>query len=530
MSDFLDDNYSALLDEQEGVELEASEDSKKKFLASIDLSDFPKKEDWFAWLDANWNKELVNIPTDSLRVNGHVVRDSFESYLEETKFVIEEDGSYTGYLQSSHLKAASKSPRHLFFKTHEIVRPPEKTGKHFDLGEALHACILEPTRFSRFVTSPKVNSATHEGVDQLIVFWEGQMERVYVMEDQDTQLGIERFKASKSLIIEDHGFLMKKVIENKIQSVCNYLEKQKSLLKEDYPIEKVSNTLESIHHEMTVLGWDAPWLAKIIAAMRMKKNITLTEAKMLRKEKQPFEVEPLKELFQTFCDAASASRQEIKHSGDILFRSLAEKKEYIEAIKTSIGLEEVDEREMDIIKAIRHAYETYGNGIIPRIVKRTKRENSIYCDDFNGLPLKIRPDAMAFEENIGINAMISVKSTSAQDIKKFFYDTAKYSYELTEGMYQEVASHVTGREFKATLTIMFQTVEPYGVALFWWNADDLTLGTVKFRDAFETARRAIDEGKYPGYDMYAEEGHYGVIDMKLPYWAYKSLEPGDIDN
>ncbi|MEC7753847.1 MAG: PD-(D/E)XK nuclease-like domain-containing protein [Bacteroidota bacterium] len=530
MSDFLDDNYSLLLDEQERVEIEASDDSKNKFLASIDLSDFPKKEDWIAWMKANWDKELVNIPTDSLRVNGHVVRDSFESYLEDTKFIINDDGTYSGYLQSSHLKAAAKTPRHLFFKTHEIVRPPEETGKHFDLGEALHACILEPTRFSRFVVTPKVNSATHEGVDQLIVFWESQMERVFILEDQDTQLAIERAKANRQLIASNYNLLNRSEIEERIQAVCNYLENKKRTLREDYPIENDSENLEIIYQEMTDLGWDAPWLAKIISAMRMKKNIALTQAKVLRKEKQPFDVEPLKELFQTFCDAASASRQEIKNSGEILFRNIIEKREYIEAIKTSIGLEEVNERDMDIIRAIKHAYETYGGGIIPRIIKRTKRENSIYADDFNGLPLKARPDAMAFEENIGVNAIISVKSTSAQDIKKFFYDTAKYGYELTEGMYQEVASYVTGRQFKTTLTIMFQTVEPYGVALFWWKPDDLTLGVQKFRMACETAKQAIEEGKYPGYEMYAEEGHFGVIDMVLPYWSYRMLEPGDIDN
>lgn len=528
MESILNDSYSAFLDEQEQIEMESAKLERDKFIeASFDPAIYPKFEDWLEWMHTNFYKPTENIPTSSLNVNGKVVRDSFESYLEQTKFKINDDGSFEGYLQSSHLKAAAISPRHLFFKIHDDIVPKPDKGKHFDLGEALHACILEPTRFSRFVTTPKVNSASHDGVDQLIVYWEAQLERVFIMDNADAQVGIQIAKEAKEVIVSEGGFLRKSVIEKIIQEVCDSIEKEKKYIKENYNLDNLKKPLQAYLHKMEALGWKAPWLDKIIKDLGLKRTETMTQK---GKKEEVFNPEPLKELFTTYADAAAASKQEMKGCGDVLFTSLEQKKNYIEAIKNAIKLEEVDEQQMAIIKAIKHAYEVYGGGIIPRLVKHSKRENSIYCNDYDGLPLKVRPDAMVFEENVGVNAIISVKSTSAQDISKFFYDTAKFRYEVSEGMYQEIASKVTGREFRVTFTIMFQTVEPYGVALFWWIPEDLALGTAKFKDSIQVAKEALNNQKYPGYDMYAEEGHFGVIPMKLPWWSYKSLEPGDIDN
>lgn len=204
---------------------------------------------------------------------------------------------------------------------------------------------------------------------------------------------------------------------------------------------------------------------------------------------------------------------------------------YYSALKTASGFSAVSETDKLIIDIVRMSYEQYGNGLFQDILKRSKRETSIYYEDpIYNVPLRIRPDAMQFEENIGANTIISVKSTRAESLSHFFYQTAKYTYELAEGMYLEVASAVTGRDFTCVIMIMVQTVPPYEVAALVWNGEDLEIGKYKYRQALQTVAECLESGKYPGYDAYAENGNRGLIAMKQPEWNAKELHPVDVND
>jgi len=207
------------------------------------------------------------------------------------------------------------------------------------------------------------------------------------------------------------------------------------------------------------------------------------------------------------------------------------KKARYNMLKKISGLEAVSEEHSTIINIVRYNYERYGGGIIPKLLTHSKREISLYyTDPVTGIPVRCRPDAMQFEENIGCNTIISVKSTMAESLSKFQYDAAKYQYEVTEAMYQEVASGVTGRDFNCTITIMLQTKPPYGVALLVWNAEDIEIGKYKYHQALQTVKECQDSGLYPGYDAYAEGGNFGLISMKLPDWISKELPLMDVED
>lgn len=180
-----------------------------------------------------------------------------------------------------------------------------------------------------------------------------------------------------------------------------------------------------------------------------------------------------------------------------------------------------------IIGVLQRNYETYGGGIIKEIMKGAINETSFYTSD-NGLQVKIRPDAFQIKENIGVDAVISFKTTSCDRIEKFYYDSASHKYDLSEGMYQDVASMVTGREVKTTITIMLQSVPPYLPAVLWWDADDLESGKYKYRQALSIIKDCREKNHYPGFDAHAEADHFGVIKMKLPDWANKEIQPVNI--
>ncbi|PXV61207.1 PDDEXK-like uncharacterized protein DUF3799 [Dysgonomonas alginatilytica] len=178
-----------------------------------------------------------------------------------------------------------------------------------------------------------------------------------------------------------------------------------------------------------------------------------------------------------------------------------------------------------IIDLIKHHYYTYGNGIISRILKGALVEVSMYGKETNGLDVRIRPDAINLKENIGVDAIISFKTSRADTLSKFYYDCAKLQYEVSEGMYQDVATSVTGRNFNVTIMIMLQTVPPYQPAVIWWDPDDIEIGKYKSNLASSIILESMENKYYPGFDIKAESGNYGIIKGKLPLWAGKEELP-----
>lgn len=195
------------------------------------------------------------------------------------------------------------------------------------------------------------------------------------------------------------------------------------------------------------------------------------------------------------------------------------------------GFQFVSQETSLIIKALEKNYHWYGGGIIKQILKGAVAETSFYgTDQETGLKVRVRPDYFNVKENIGVDAVISFKTTRANDLGKFYYDCAKLRYELSEGMYQEVMSSVTGIDFNVTIMIMLQVVEPYDVAVLWWSPDDLQNGKYKYHYALSIIKDCFDRKWFPGYDAQAEEGSRGIIDMELPQWSKKILHPVAIED
>lgn len=183
------------------------------------------------------------------------------------------------------------------------------------------------------------------------------------------------------------------------------------------------------------------------------------------------------------------------------------------------------------VEALKKNYYWYGEGIIQQILKGAISEVSFYgVDESTGLNVRVRPDFLNIKENIGVDAIISLKTTRADDLGKFYYDCAKLKYELSEGMYQEVVSNVTGRNFNVTIMIMLQTVPPFDVAVLYWSPDDLSNGKYKYHYALSIVKDCFDNKYFPGFDAMAEIDSRGIIDMQLPEWSKKIIHPVAIDN
>ena len=198
----------------------------------------------------------------------------------------------------------------------------------------------------------------------------------------------------------------------------------------------------------------------------------------------------------------------------------------LESRAINLGYTPISEDYSSIIRAMKVSFKTYGGGILPKMMQFVKTETSMYGKDAStGLKVKIRPDGLLLEENFGVNAILSVKTTCATSVEAFMRDCAKFRYGLAEGMYLKVASEITGRKFTATVMIMAQTVIPYQVAVFYWDAEDLEIGKYKYQQALDIVKQCMDTDSWPGFDAKAEAGAYGIIQCKLPDYIKSELLP-----
>jgi len=203
---------------------------------------------------------------------------------------------------------------------------------------------------------------------------------------------------------------------------------------------------------------------------------------------------------------------------------------YLEELKKRCGKISVDAHSFEVVDLIKKNYYRYGYGIIPELMKGSVPEVSMYWkDEETGLDCKIRPDAFQIEENIGCNAIISFKTTHADNLGKMQYDAAKYMYYLSEGMYAEGFEKVTGRKCSGVFCVMLQTVMPYLPVVFYYSAEDIANGKYRFRTALRNVKEAMAKDVWPGFDSYAEEGNFGVINMSLPEWSRREVIPQIIE-
>lgn len=177
----------------------------------------------------------------------------------------------------------------------------------------------------------------------------------------------------------------------------------------------------------------------------------------------------------------------------------------------------IEEEHKEKIDKIRESINSYQNGLIPRLLEGSQKEISIYSiEPITGLSVKIRPDAINVAENIGRNAIISVKTTSTKSISEFIQQCITLQYEVSEAFYQDIASHVTGLNFDTTIMIVAQTVEPYDSYVMVWEAPAIDCGRYKYGHNLDIIKECFDKNHFPSINAKAPIGNNGIFQLNYP--------------
>ena len=191
-----------------------------------------------------------------------------------------------------------------------------------------------------------------------------------------------------------------------------------------------------------------------------------------------------------------------------------EKKAWIDMAKEASGKSVISTKDAMIVQRIHAQWLKYEGGFWSNLIGNAHKEVSIYADDFMGLPMRVRPDALLFAEQIGVNAIVSVKSTRATSVRQYVNQFYNLGYATKEAAYQRIASHVLGIDFTTTINIVVSTAEPFNVGVFIVPNETIALGGQIFSQAVINAKLAMEQNYYPGWEIKAGIGNYGIIELK----------------
>ena len=191
------------------------------------------------------------------------------------------------------------------------------------------------------------------------------------------------------------------------------------------------------------------------------------------------------------------------------------KKEYINTLISASGKRAIEFKDALIVQRLHERWRVYQNGLWAGILDAAHKEVSIYCNDFMGLPMRVRPDGLLFADQIGVNAIVSVKTTAEKSVNGYARQCRSFGYDIKEAAYQKIVSQVTGLDFSTTIMIVLSTEEPFHIGVFILNDGEMEAASKSFATAVDHAKHCIAMNSYPGWEIKAEVGDMGLIDLNL---------------
>ena len=188
------------------------------------------------------------------------------------------------------------------------------------------------------------------------------------------------------------------------------------------------------------------------------------------------------------------------------------KKEYISTLIAASGKRSIEFKDATIVQKMHSRWMAYADGLWSSILAAAHKEVSIYCNDYNGLPMRVRPDGLLFANQIGVNAVVSVKTTSEKSVNGYARQFTRLGYDVKEAAYQRIVSQVTGLDFSTTIMIVLSTAEPFNVGVFILDDSEIRFATERFHTAMDLAKACIQVNSFPGWEGVEE---MGLVDLKV---------------
>jgi hypothetical protein len=141
-----------------------------------------------------------------------------------------------------------------------------------------------------------------------------------------------------------------------------------------------------------------------------------------------------------------------------------------------------------------------------------KQASMVYYDrDMSDLDLKIRPDYWCDGEPC---YLVDLKTSAKTDPDGFSRQAMALRYHWQAALYLDVASAVTGRQYKDFYFVVADPVEPHPVEVYRLGEAEIELGRDEYRSALRALAWCVAEGDWPSTTG-------GIRDLSFPTWAWR---------
>lgn len=125
-------------------------------------------------------------------------------------------------------------------------------------------------------------------------------------------------------------------------------------------------------------------------------------------------------------------------------------------------------------------------------------EKSIFTE-INGLPIKIRPDLINYNDNMIIDLKTSYSASVREFQKKVFNEELGYC--LQAALYLDAANQVfNGAPIKVFAWVVVEMDQPYGVNVFYANEETIEVGRQRYLRAIDIVKECVANDKWPCYE------------------------------
>lgn len=184
----------------------------------------------------------------------------------------------------------------------------------------------------------------------------------------------------------------------------------------------------------------------------------------------------------------------------------------------SEGIKVLEEKEYNNVVGMAESLTK--NKVFMQLIQGLEVETSHYLYDENlGEEIQLRPDAFSPEKMF----LVSLKSTKDASPKGFGRDCENLCYIEKEAFYRKYLEMFYGQPLSGHCIVAVENKFPYYNVIYNIPTPVQELGEHLLETYLSRLKTAKESETYQGYEIYSEPDSFGIVNLEIPAYAFKTL-------
>ncbi len=134
--------------------------------------------------------------------------------------------------------------------------------------------------------------------------------------------------------------------------------------------------------------------------------------------------------------------------------------------------------------------------------------------------VKFKPDYIKDTKHL----VVDLKTATDASIEGFTRSAADHDYHIQAAFYADLMTKIEGQDRDFTFMFIAQEkVSPFAFNIFEASPQFMAQGRYEYEMLLQLYKSCLDNNRWPGYQVFCQN-KYGILELKLPPYAIKSLD------